>query len=513
MHPEQDFDLEAALPTQRETLEQDLELHTLIARMAARDRFLFAIVERALLLSLSDPDGVAYRQDVLRDCLAHPALARGLYDLTGEALAEQRSVWGISHFDSPRVILNRSVRAMRVFIDYLRRLREFAREHVDEVRSEGLSKLFAMLERELDDSYLARVEEEVEELTLPRGMLVSVRLGRAGRGTDYVLRKPAALRWLDRLRLLGRADDFSFELDPHDQGGARALGELTSRGVNVVANALTQSTDHISGFFAMLRSEIAFYVGCVNLHEHLQEKGEPVCFPTCTAGGDTILAAEGLYDVCLSLTVEGRVVGNDLTADGKRLVMITGANQGGKSTFLRSVGLAQLMMQAGMFVAGTSFRANLCEQLFTHFKREEDASMQSGKLDEELGRMSEIAHAITPRSLLLCNESFASTNEREGSEIARQIVRALSDAGVKVLYVTHLFDLAHSLYVQQLPDALFLRAERLPDGARTFRMVEGEPLPTSYGHDTYRRVFGPDHTSTPDGHIRSGALTSAAGDG
>jgi len=97
---------------------------------------------------------------------------------------------------------------------------------------------------------------------------------------------------------------------------------------------------------------------------------------------------------------------------------------------------------------------------------------------------------------LLLNESFASTNEREGSEIARQIVRALVDRGVKVVYVTHMFDLAHSLYRQRSEAALFLRAERRPDGERTFRMVEGEPLPTSYGEDIYRRVFNTAHDAS-----------------
>jgi DNA mismatch repair ATPase MutS len=109
--------------------------------------------------------------------------------------------------------------------------------------------------------------------------------------------------------------------------------------------------------------------------------------------------------------------------------------------------------------------------------------------------MSEIADQITPQSLLLCNESFASTNEREGSEIARQIIRAVTDAGATVFFVTHMFDLAHSLHREQLDTALFLVAEREPDGRRTFRLVEGEPSPTSYGPDSYRRIFG-DSTTT-----------------
>jgi DNA mismatch repair ATPase MutS len=184
------------------------------------------------------------------------------------------------------------------------------------------------------------------------------------------------------------------------------------------------------------------------------------------------------------------VVGNDVDADDRSLVMITGANQGGKSTFLRSVGLAQLMLQCGMFVGAHSLRASVVDGVFTHFKREEDATMERGKLDEELSRMREIADAITPNCILLCNESFAATNEREGSEIARQVIRALVDSDIAVFVVTHLFDLANSFYQQELATALFLRAERQPDGRRTFRLIKGQPLPTSYGEDSYRRIFG-----------------------
>ena len=109
--------------------------------------------------------------------------------------------------------------------------------------------------------------------------------------------------------------------------------------------------------------------------------------------------------MCLALTTGQRVVGNDVDADGKSLVMITGANQGGKSTFLRSVGLAQLMTQAGMFVGAQSLRVNVCDGVFTHYKREEDETMESGKLDEELARMSAIASHVTVRTASSCATS------------------------------------------------------------------------------------------------------------
>jgi DNA mismatch repair ATPase MutS len=169
--------------------------------------------------------------------------------------------------------------------------------------------------------------------------------------------------------------------------------------------------------------------------------------------------------------------------------MITGANRGGKSTFLRSIGLAYLMMQCGMVVPAESFRTDLCKGIFTHFKREEDRGMKSGKLDEELSRMSTIVDSIVPGSVVLLNESFASTNEREGAEIASQIVQALLKMGIRVFYVTHLFALAEGFFRAEICETLFLRAERLEDGRRTFRLTEGEPLPTSFGEDLFRGIF------------------------
>lgn len=100
------------------------------------------------------------------------------------------------------------------------------------------------------------------------------------------------------------------------------------------------------------------------------------------------------------------------------------------------------MMQCGLFVAAESLTANVCQAVFTHFKRGEDTNMESGKLDEELARMSEIADNAQPNSLVLCNESFAATNEHEGSQIALQIITALIDSDIQVALVTHMYELA-----------------------------------------------------------------------
>jgi len=118
--------------------------------------------------------------------------------------------------------------------------------------------------------------------------------------------------------------------------------------------------------------------------------------------------------------------------------------------------------------------------------------LKSGKLDEELSRMSDIVENITPHSMVLFNESFAATNEREGSAIARQIISALVEKGIKVFFVTHLYEFAHVFCERRIENVLFLRAEREADGRRTFILVEGEPLQTSFGGDLYKRIFAVD---------------------
>ena len=498
MHADRDFAFDADLPAQAEAVTQDLELETLLRAMAAGDELIFDVARRALLLSLRDPEAIVYRQRVLTDCLKHPDVTRELYNLASEALRAERSVWG-SFRHSPRTSLGSSIQKLELFVGFLRRLRELTDANAQDFDSPGFTRFFAMLREELDEDYFQLVEGHLVALKFKGGMLISARLAAGNKGRDYTLRRPRDQGLLERM--FDRSG-YSFTIPERDESGFRALSDLEDRGVNLVANALSQAVDHVHSFFVMLRVEIGFYVGCLNLSERLAELGEATALPVACEPGEAVLSGRGLYDVALSLASAGRVVGNDIDADGKSLVMITGANQGGKSTFLRSIGLAQLMTQCGMFVGAESLRANVCDGVFTHYKREEDQTMESGKLDEELARMSAIADHITANGLLLCNESFASTNEREGSQIARQVVTALLEAGMKVVFVTHMYDLATSFYRVQADTMLFLRAERGAEGARPYRISEGEPLPTSYGEDSYRRVFGKDiaagSTVTPE---------------
>ena len=589
-------------------LMQDLELNTLLRAMAGADEFVFEVAQQALLLGLrNDVDTILYRQAILRDCLKNPVVVRKLYDLMTAVAEETRRQWWTLSGSYPSSMLYGSVDLMEAFLHVLRKLRSAAEENESNFESEGFRSLFAMLKKELSEQYLGTIKNDLKELKFRKGALLSAELGNSNEGAHYVLRKAHGKEqtWLDRL--LGKGPvSYSFRLDPRDEAGARILSDMRNRGISRVALALTQSSDHVLSFFKTLRIELAFYVGCLNLHSELVSHGMPIAFPTPMPAGQPCYEVNGLYDASLCLTVNRGVVGNALHAEHKRLVVITGANQGGKTTFLRSIGLAQLMMQCGLFVGADDFKAEICSALFTHYKREEDttmksgkfdeelarmseiaehifpnsmllfnesfaatneregseiaaqivrallekgmkvfyvtflrsiglaqlmmqcglfvgaddfkaeicsalfthykreedATMKSGKFDEELARMSEIAEHIVPNSMLLFNESFAATNEREGSEIAAQIVRALLEKGMRVLYVTHLYEFARGFFNDK-DKGVFLRAEREPDGRRTFKLEEGEPLQTSYGQDLYNEVFGVEDQTVVAGQTMS----------
>ena len=127
-------------------------------------------------------------------------------------------------------------------------------------------------------------------------------------------------------------------------------------------------------------------------------------------------------------------------------------------------------LDCGLFVPAKSFASGLYSRVFTHFTRREDSAMNSGRLDEELGRMNQIVENLGEHSMVLLNESFATTTEKEGSVIAYDIIKALTEAGVKILTVTHLLSFAQRMYDEERygSGVEFFSAERLENGKRTF---------------------------------------------
>ncbi len=490
MFKDADFNMNMELPENERELMDDLELNILFEAMSLGDDYLYDVSRRVILAGLHNPESIRYRQDILKDCMRNPSVVRELYTITMESIQNKRKHWLGIFTRYPSAILNSSVRMLQMFIDLLKKIKTIADEHAGEFESEGFTQFFAMIRKELDDDYFRTVQQHLVELKFHHGVFMSARLGKGNEGENYILRKTyhKSSRKIQRF-FSGKSPVYTFSINPRDETCSRAMSDLRDKGINLVANALAKSADHINSFFEMLRTELSFYISCLNLHEQLSVLGIPASFPVPLDLHDHRYSFQGLRDISLALTLKKEVVGNDAEIMNAGLVVITGANQGGKSTFLRSIGLSQLMMQSGMFVTADFFSAAVCNGIFTHYRREEDSFMESGKLDEELKRMSRIVDLLSPSSMVLFNESFAATNEREGSEIAKQIVQVLLENKMKVFFVTHLYTFARQFYDKNPGDTFFLRAERKDDGIRTFKMIPGKPLQTSYGRDLYKEIF------------------------
>lgn len=482
MFPDRDFDIQAEPVYGKDNLLSDLELAHILKSMAGDDKQIAQACETALFTPLVSERDIAYRQAILSDALDNPGTVRGMYDICQktEELRRGSLRWMSSYYLSSTY--SSAIELLQLYTGKLMELRKLAEKAAGSFRSEGFNNLFSLLSKELSDEYFAQVRDHLSELKDGKGTLVSARLGNYLQGITYVLRSKNRKTFWRRWAFAP-----SFTLSARDDAGAKDIGNRTERAINEAANALAQAAEHLDSFYKMLRGELAFYVGCIKLRDMLQAIGMPFCIPRMAGSESSERTWEKLYDASLALANAAPVTANSLRAD-KRLYIITGANQGGKTTFLRSLGQAQLMAQCGMPVGAEIFCAPIRLGIFTHFKREEDANMKSGKLDEELSRMSGITDHLRPASMILLNESFSATNEREGSEIFGQITRALVENGVEVFSVTHLYAYAASFLGDE--HTQFLIAQRLDNGERTFLIQPGEPLVTAYGNDLYKKIFG-----------------------
>jgi hypothetical protein len=316
LYRDADLDLDRPLPPNEAALSHDLELGVLLLAMARGDEFLREVARSVLHARLSSVDDIRYRQDILSDCIRNPKLVAQMYGLAAQAVNAERGIHSDS-FSSPGYILHRSMEALQLFDGVLKKLRSIADEQATQFTSAGFTRFFHMMRSELDDAYFQEVQQHLSRLRFRDGMLVSARLGAANAGTNYVLRRRPAGRpgILGRLPGQGRVPGYVLTVADRDVSDHRTLADLRDKGLNQVANALAQSAEHIRSFLVMLRRELGFYIGCLYLHEQLTRKGEPLCMPVPLPVGELALYGRGLYDPCLALSLQYRVVGNDLDAD------------------------------------------------------------------------------------------------------------------------------------------------------------------------------------------------------
>ena len=224
--------------------------------------------------------------------------------------------------------------------------------------------------------------------------------------------------------------------------------------------------------------EIQFYVSCLAHVRRLGAAGLPFCYPKVSSGRSKEENVSGCYDMALApespRIQTTRSSPTTISFDGReRIVIVSGPNQGGKTTFARTFGQLHYLAALGCPVPAASARLFLFDRMFTHFEKEEDIHNLRGKLHDDLYRLHETLSLTTSRSIIILNEVFNSTSLSDAIFLSTEILTRIVALDALCVCVTFIDELA------TLSETTVSMASNVKPGdvaQRTFKITRRPPM-------------------------------------
>ena len=279
--------------------------------------------------------------------------------------------------------------------------------------------------------------------------------------------------------------------DPLSDALKKAVTDILRKTVRDIKSSLKKYVN-ISGYALInLMPEIIFYIRWSELVDKILALGMPMCKPEIIDAEKRYCSFTELYNLKLAINnVNGSeidIITNEFKFDEEhRIYILTGPNRGGKTIFTQAVGLCMLLAQWGVYIPASSAEISPCDNIYTHFPADENDTVDLGRLGEESKRLSEIFESATDKSLLLLNESLATTNVSEGLFIAKDVVKAMRYLGTRAIFNTHMHELARDVDELNQSEGSSKTASIITgvsNGQRSFKVILAPPQGVSYAKD------------------------------
>lgn len=518
----------------------DINLERIVAEFTV-DKLYTAYVKNILTEMCDDIEVINYRQDILEDILNSTQIQECLEKIYIIASEVERSALPES-LDSPEILkLARSFRETDMFGNCLNKVRKILLQSGDNFKSEGLCKLknrIIELSERFMQGYGDDLPESNDNYAKPASITLGINLDNQLRPTEATIislnsQKFTRAPFLNRLIQKNKNEyESTFDFHSSNEGflNEKVIKELQDASesmVSIDSTALQLSlisdldrivkhaisplkyiirryTNTYMDFFVNLKFELLFILGAAGIIKKLRALGLPMCRPRITKKKEKIFNVEGLYNINLALNWDGNkineIVKNDLAfTEDTGIFVLTGPNSGGKTTYIKAVSQIQVLAQAGMYVPGVSATISPVDNVYTHFSAEEKRDTDYGRLGEEAKRLNDIFKQATEYSLIILNESLASTSPSECLYMSRDILYGLKLLNAHSIFATHQHELASNLEEinSSYPgkgsfSSLVAGSEKqksiLPDSTRdcfkrTYKVIKEPPLGTSYAKD------------------------------
>lgn len=248
--------------------------------------------------------------------------------------------------------------------------------------------------------------------------------------------------------------------------------------------------------FVSLLREIIFYKSSCNVLLLMKNNELPICKPKLVSSELRQIILKDCYNAALAYErlsdhedlADPEIIYNDFEmGDEGRIIILTGANRGGKTTITQAIGQIQIFAQLGLLVPAREAEISLSDGVFTHFPTLEKETINLGKFGKECDAFSNLYRQATEKSLILLNESFSGTSHLESLKIAEEVVKAVKHKRIRMIFNTHLHELglnAPHVNEELLNDTLIISmVTGFKDGENTYKIYKGQPLGISHAKE------------------------------